>query len=88
MDKLHVKAGKILPLVGVAGSTVSRAHCNSSNLNPVEIKNNADSLKMACRHVMHRHLVFIPEPEVSMQGLGEQASFFLMAICIRCADQL
>lgn len=32
---------------------------------------------------MHRHLVYIPEPNVGVQGLAEQASFFLMAVCIR-----
>lgn len=49
---------------------------------------NADWWGVARRHVMHRHLVFIPEPEVSMQPLGEQTSFFLQAVCIRCAVTL
>ena len=34
---------------------------------------------------MHRHLVYIPEPDMSVLGLAEQASFYLMAVCIRCS---
>ncbi|KAK9830284.1 hypothetical protein WJX72_010812 [[Myrmecia] bisecta] len=38
------------------------------------------------RHIMHAHLAHSPEPNWAMQGLAEQTSFFLLAVCIRSAE--
>jgi hypothetical protein len=39
-----------------------------------------------CRHVMHAHLTHLSEPSTTLQGLTEQAAFFLLSICIRSAE--
>lgn len=33
---------------------------------------------------MNVHLAHVPEPDWGVLGLGEQTSFFLLAVCIRC----
>lgn len=35
---------------------------------------------------MHAHLTHLSEPSVTLQGLTEQAAFFLLSICIRSAE--
>jgi hypothetical protein len=40
------------------------------------------------RHVMHTHLASLPEADSRVSGLAEQASFFLMAVCVRQARSL
>ena len=43
-------------------------------------------LLLACRHVMHAHLTHLSEPSATLQGLTEQAAFFLLSTCIRSAE--
>lgn len=43
-------------------------------------------LLLTCRHVMHAHLTHLSEPSTTLQGLTEQAAFFLLSICIRSAE--
>jgi len=43
-------------------------------------------LGCGCRHVMHAHLTHLSEPSTTLQGLTEQAAFFLLSICIRSAE--
>ncbi|KAL0033594.1 hypothetical protein WJX79_006288 [Trebouxia sp. C0005] len=38
------------------------------------------------KHVMHAHLTHLSEPSTTLQGLTEQAAFFLLSICIRSAE--
>lgn len=40
----------------------------------------------AGRHVMHAHLPNRSEDGAPGAGLCEQTSFFLLAVCIRCAQ--
>lgn len=35
---------------------------------------------------MHAHLAHLSEPSTTLQGLTEQAAFFLLSICIRSAE--
>ena len=35
---------------------------------------------------MHAHLTHLSEPSTTLQGLTEQAAFFLLSICIRSAE--
>lgn len=35
---------------------------------------------------MHAHLAHTSAPSLTLQSLAEQASFFLLAVCIRSAD--
>ena len=43
-------------------------------------------LLLICRHVMHAHLTHLSEPSATLQGLTEQAAFFLLSTCIRSAE--
>ena len=46
----------------------------------------ASVLLLICRHVMHAHLTHLSEPSATLQGLTEQAAFFLLSTCIRSAE--
>lgn len=39
-----------------------------------------------CRHVMHANLAHLSEPSSVLQGMTEQAAFFLLSSCIRSAE--
>ncbi|BDA45426.1 probable E3 ubiquitin-protein ligase HUWE1 [Coccomyxa sp. Obi] len=64
----------------------TRGRGSSPPSTPAAPKADSPAQSLLFRHVMHRHLVYIPEPDMSVLGLAEQASFYLMAVCIRSAE--
>ncbi|CAL8470976.1 g10518 [Coccomyxa elongata] len=64
----------------------TRGRGSSPPSTPAYPKTDSPAQSLLFRHVMHRHLVYIPEADMSVLGLAEQASFYLMAVCIRSAE--
>ena len=62
--------------------------CLCPDLSLVELCKHLCSHKFAscCRHVMHANLTHLSEPSSALQGMTEQAAFFLLSTCIRSAE--